>query len=462
MKVLPPQPAAEVEVAGPIRVHRPARPPRAEPRVGPRDPRRHAGARATPLLDDDDDGRDPPGHLGRCAREVPRVPRAGGHRRAPPQRQLLRRALPAAVPRPGGQGDRRASTMLAPGERVLVAVSGGKDSPRRVGHPARARLRGRRPLPRARHRRLQRRVAPATPRAFAAERGLTLHRGRPARTTTATTSRPAAKATRRVPCSACGLSKRHLFDQAALDGGYDVVATGHNLDDEAAVLFGNVLRWQTEYLGRQLPVLPGPRRLPPQGEAAGAPRRAGDGRLLRAAGHRLHRRGVPDGRGQQAPRLQGGAQRHRGARRRAPSTTSTSASSSGRADRFAAGDGARPTGRRCGRARAAARRRRARCAPSAGWSSGPARRRAGGAAGRAGGRRMGARLVRSRGRAGAAHRRQAAALPRHPRPRAASSTPTPGSSPTTTSSAQPRASRVRVHPRRAATRPSGRRSRTSC
>jgi uncharacterized protein (TIGR00269 family) len=65
-----------------------------------------------------------------------------------------------------------------------------------------------------------------------------------------------AKAARRVPCSACGLSKRHLFNSAALDGGYDVVATGHNLDDEAAVLFGNVLRWATDYLGRQLPVLP--------------------------------------------------------------------------------------------------------------------------------------------------------------------------------------------------------------
>ena len=58
-----------------------------------------------------------------------------------------------------------------------------------------------------------------------------------------------ARAAKRVPCSACGLSKRHLFDKAALDGGYDVVATGHNLDDEAAVLFGNVLRWHTEYLG---------------------------------------------------------------------------------------------------------------------------------------------------------------------------------------------------------------------
>jgi uncharacterized protein (TIGR00269 family) len=70
-----------------------------------------------------------------------------------------------------------------------------------------------------------------------------------------------------VPCSACGLSKRHLFDTAARDNGYDVVATGHNLDDEAAVLLGNVLRWQTEYLGRQLPVLPArngfPRKVKP-------------------------------------------------------------------------------------------------------------------------------------------------------------------------------------------------------
>jgi tRNA-5-methyluridine54 2-sulfurtransferase len=65
----------------------------------------------------------------------------------------------------------------------------------------------------------------------------------------------ASDITRRVPCSACGLSKRHLFNATARDRGYDVVATGHNLDDEAAVLFGNVLRWDTDYLGRQLPVL---------------------------------------------------------------------------------------------------------------------------------------------------------------------------------------------------------------
>jgi uncharacterized protein (TIGR00269 family) len=34
------------------------------------------------------------------------------------------------------------------------------------------------------------------------------------------------------------------------------VVTGHNLDDEAAVLFGNTLRWDIDYLARQFPVLP--------------------------------------------------------------------------------------------------------------------------------------------------------------------------------------------------------------
>jgi tRNA-5-methyluridine54 2-sulfurtransferase len=60
---------------------------------------------------------------------------------------------------------------------------------------------------------------------------------------------------RRVPCSGCGLSKRYVFNRAALERGFTVVATGHNLDDEAATLLGNVLHWQTEYLARQFPVL---------------------------------------------------------------------------------------------------------------------------------------------------------------------------------------------------------------
>ena len=65
-----------------------------------------------------------------------------------------------------------------------------------------------------------------------------------------------SRAAKRAPCSACGLSKRHIFNEAAINNGYNALATGHNLDDEAAVLFGNVLRWETEFLGRQHPVLP--------------------------------------------------------------------------------------------------------------------------------------------------------------------------------------------------------------
>lgn len=60
----------------------------------------------------------------------------------------------------------------------------------------------------------------------------------------------------RSTCAVCGLSKRYVFNRAALEGGFDVVATGHNLDDEAATLLGNTLRWQTEAIARQSPALP--------------------------------------------------------------------------------------------------------------------------------------------------------------------------------------------------------------
>jgi uncharacterized protein (TIGR00269 family) len=144
--------------------------------------------------------------------------------------------------------------MLRRGERVLVAVSGGKDSLAlwdilvRLGYEADGLYLG---LGIGEYSD----VSGEHTRAFATERGLKLVEV-DLRDTYGFDVPTGAKAAKRVPCSACGLSKRHLFNRAALDGGYDVVATGHNLDDEAAVLFGNVLRWNTEYLGRQLPVLP--------------------------------------------------------------------------------------------------------------------------------------------------------------------------------------------------------------
>jgi uncharacterized protein (TIGR00269 family) len=144
--------------------------------------------------------------------------------------------------------------MIAPGERVLVAVSGGKDSLALwdilldFGYDVDGVYLG---LGIGDYSGMSGHYA----RDYAASRGATL----------VEIDIPAeygfdipggAKAAKRVPCSACGLSKRHLFNHAAIEGGYDVIATGHNLDDEAAVLFGNVLRWDLTYLGRQWPVLP--------------------------------------------------------------------------------------------------------------------------------------------------------------------------------------------------------------
>jgi uncharacterized protein (TIGR00269 family) len=57
------------------------------------------------------------------------------------------------------------------------------------------------------------------------------------------------------PCAVCGMTKRHVMNRITRDKGYDVLATGHNLDDEAATLFGNTLMWAKDFLVRQGPVL---------------------------------------------------------------------------------------------------------------------------------------------------------------------------------------------------------------
>lgn len=61
--------------------------------------------------------------------------------------------------------------------------------------------------------------------------------------------------TNRPACAACGTTKRHYFDRVAFEHGFSVLVTGHNLDDEAARLLGNVLHWQVDHLAKQRPVL---------------------------------------------------------------------------------------------------------------------------------------------------------------------------------------------------------------
>ena len=60
-----------------------------------------------------------------------------------------------------------------------------------------------------------------------------------------------AKALKRVPCSVCGMVKRYVMNRICMDKGYNVLVTGHNLDDEASALLGNVLYWKKEYLWKK-------------------------------------------------------------------------------------------------------------------------------------------------------------------------------------------------------------------
>ena len=61
---------------------------------------------------------------------------------------------------------------------------------------------------------------------------------------------------RRPPCSLCGMMRRYIMNRFAREGGFTALATGHNLDDEGATLLGNVTSWQIGYLAKQSPLLP--------------------------------------------------------------------------------------------------------------------------------------------------------------------------------------------------------------
>ncbi|MGB9876786.1 MAG: TIGR00269 family protein [bacterium] len=66
----------------------------------------------------------------------------------------------------------------------------------------------------------------------------------------------AKRKTGRVPCSVCGMVRRYLMNSIPLRFGIETVATGHNLDDEVNVVFWNIIRWDFDSLARQSPLLP--------------------------------------------------------------------------------------------------------------------------------------------------------------------------------------------------------------
>lgn len=147
----------------------------------------------------------------------------------------------------------RRHAMIAPGEKVLVAVSGGKDSLALLrvlsdlGHDVTG-LHVHLGIPEA--------SDPVCERTetYCRENGFALH---VLRLDDEGLAIPKVKASVRRPiCSVCGKIKRHYFNRFAYENGFAALATGHNLDDEVARLFANVLRWDAAYLASQGPTLP--------------------------------------------------------------------------------------------------------------------------------------------------------------------------------------------------------------
>jgi tRNA-5-methyluridine54 2-sulfurtransferase len=64
------------------------------------------------------------------------------------------------------------------------------------------------------------------------------------------------RVTRREMCSVCGLLKRQLLNRLTVREGFGALAVGHNLDDEAGRLLGNIVRHRDHYLKKQSPFLP--------------------------------------------------------------------------------------------------------------------------------------------------------------------------------------------------------------
>jgi len=147
--------------------------------------------------------------------------------------------------------------LFTPDERILVAVSGGKDSLalwdilEQLGYQTEGL-----------HIHLgiddegYSDASLAKTAAFAQERGLLLHVVNVRETYGQSIVEVARGRRGGRTCAVCGLVKRHIMNEMAHEDGYDAIATGHNLDDEAAVLLMNTLHWERRFLSKQGPLLP--------------------------------------------------------------------------------------------------------------------------------------------------------------------------------------------------------------
>ena len=60
----------------------------------------------------------------------------------------------------------------------------------------------------------------------------------------------------KAPCHICGVLKRYYQNIIPKKLGYNVVATGHNLDDSVGFIINNLINGQIEYIAKLAPMLP--------------------------------------------------------------------------------------------------------------------------------------------------------------------------------------------------------------
>jgi len=143
--------------------------------------------------------------------------------------------------------------MLEPGQRVLVAISGGKDSLAlwrilcELGYQAEGL-----------HLLLElgpfSAVSLESSQAMAQLLGRPLHVERLADLAGATVQE-VVWANKREFCAVCGGLKRYYLNRLCLRMGFPVLATGHHLDDETGRMLGNLLHGRQDHLDRTWPVL---------------------------------------------------------------------------------------------------------------------------------------------------------------------------------------------------------------
>lgn len=65
-----------------------------------------------------------------------------------------------------------------------------------------------------------------------------------------------SKKVRRNYCSVCGIVKRYVMNRFGIEGNFSVLATGHNLDDEASFALGSILNFDTKRIEKDKILLP--------------------------------------------------------------------------------------------------------------------------------------------------------------------------------------------------------------